>query len=702
MSKKKTRKKVVKQPAVQSSVINDIVAILLTALALLSAISIFTPDSAGIFGKALFSFFTALFGKGAYFIPLLLLVTAYFYFSDTAEKMRSSMIGGAIVFCAALALYTTLVLDNGFFTLESFRSAGGFVGSVLGWPSRALFGSTGSIIFLSALILIGLVLSLNKPVKELFAALRVRVPPEKPVTQRSRKQARTVKIDRKEVTQPIEFAPPQDEPEPEPEPTGPVVTPAAEPSEYHLPPLELLEPSRGRYAKTDKELKKVIEQTLLDFDVAARVVDVQTGPTVTTFELQLEPGTSVKKLQSLQRDLEYALATPKVMIKTPIEGKSAIGIQVPNRYRELVTLRDLLEVEEIQKSPDPLLLPIGRTATGNPFFYSLRKMPHLLIAGTTGSGKSVCLNSIISTILFRAYPEQVKLILIDPKRVEFSLYRDIPHLMAPVITDPKQAASALSFVVAEMEKRFDLLSEMPARDIESYNKKAVEKGEDILPYVVVIIDELAELMLIAGKEVEEYIVRIAQMARAVGIHLVVATQRPQANIITGLIKSNITTRIAFAVGSNIDSRVILDTGGAEKLIGQGDMLFLTHTLQEPIRLQSPFISEEEVARVTDFVREQKKPEYVESVLTYREHKKQMEDEDDELIDEAIEAILTYDQASTSFLQRRLKIGYARAARIMDILETRGIVGPQQGAKPREILITREEWEAMKAGRHDDR
>lgn len=700
-----SKKKIKKQPSVQPSVINDIVAIILTALALLSAISLFTPDAAGIFGRGITGFLTMLFGRGAYFIPLLLLVAAYFYFSDTAEKMRSSMIGGGLAFSAALGLYSSIVLSNNFFTIDSFQNAGGFIGSVLGYPSEMLFGPTGSIIFLSSLLLIGVVLALNKPVKELMGAIPA--PPKETAarTVRKKKQARTVKIERKEATRPIEFAPSEPESRPEEEKPAveiPAVTASSETAEYELPPLDLLEPSRGRYAKTDRELKKIIEQTLVDFDVPARVVSVQTGPTVTTFELQLEPGTSVKKLQSLQSDLEYALATPKVLIKTPIEGKSAIGIQVPNRYRELVTLRDLLETDEIQKSSDPLLLPVGRTATGEPFFYSLRKMPHLLIAGTTGSGKSVCLNSIINTILFRTYPDQVKLILIDPKRVEFSVYRDIPHLMAPVITDPKQAASALGFVVAEMEKRFDLLSEMPARDIESYNAKAVQKNEETLPYVVVIIDELAELMLIAGKEVEESIVRIAQMARAVGIHLVVATQRPQANIITGLIKSNITTRIAFAVSSNIDSRVILDTGGAEKLIGQGDMLFLAQTLRDPIRLQSPYLSEEEVSRVTEFVRSQKKPDYVESVLTYREEKKQMEEDEDELLDEAIEAILTYQQASTSFLQRRLKIGYARAARIMDILETRGIVGPQQGARPREILITREEWESIKAGRHDDR
>lgn len=698
-SKKIKTNKKTKSSLKQLEIAKDILALLTIALAVFLLLALLNPEASGITGEFTASGLRYLFGAGAYFFPLALIIYGTMLLFQEKKKVQLFLYGYLIAFLATLTLIAILRIPEALFDAEKVKASGGFVGSIFAYPFLTLFGKTGSFILLGAVYLISILFFIGKPFAEIlkvFKESKVEKPEtkEKPAITKiiTQKEKRKPVVEAPEVTQPIEFVQEEQDEETETEPIKPSKT---EFPAYRLPPITLLNKKSEQMARTVSDLRKVVETTLTEFKIPARVIGTQEGPTVTTFEVQLEPGVSVKKLTSLERDISLALANPNVRIITPIPGKSAIGIEVPNKLRELVTLRELLETEQWQNSKDPLFLAIGKSSTGTPYFYSLRKMPHMLIAGATGSGKSVCLNSIILTILFKAHPSEVKLLLIDPKRVEFSPYKDIPHLLAPVVVDPNRAASALAYMVQEMERRYQALSQIVARDIDSYNKKASQLGLEPLPYIVVIIDELADLMLVCSKEVEDSIVRLAQMARAVGIHLIVATQRPSADIITGLIKSNITTRIAFSVRSQVDSRVILDSAGAEKLIGQGDMLFLTQSLLHPVRLQAPYVSEEEIEKVTSFVKSQARPEYVEEVFQVKLDKSRESDYDDELLDEAVDVILTYGQASTSFLQRRLKIGYARAARIMDILESRGIVGPQEGSKPREILITREEWERIK-------
>ncbi|MDI6715781.1 MAG: DNA translocase FtsK, partial [Actinomycetota bacterium] len=428
----------------------------------------------------------------------------------------------------------------------------------------------------------------------------------------------------------------------------------------------------------------------------ARVTKVVKGPTVTRYELQLASGVKVNSILNLADDIALALATADVRILAPIPGKSAIGIEVPNQYREIVTLGDILSAPESQNQKSLLTVGIGKDIAGNPILADIGDMPHLLIAGATGSGKSVCINSILVSLLMRCRPDQAKMILVDPKRVELVPYSDIPHLITPVVTNPKQAASALTWAVGEMEDRFQVLAEYGARNIDQYNSIiAKQKDEAIppMPYMLIVIDELADLMMVAAGEVEDAICRIAQLARAVGIHLIVATQRPSTDIITGLIKANITHRIAFAVSSQIDSRVILDTPGAEKLVGKGDMLYSTPAFSKPIRIQGAFLTEQEIELCTSFCKKQAKPEYRQEVLEDRRSQFGF-DYDDPLLDEAIRIVVNAGQASVSMLQRRLRLGYSRAARLIDMMEAKGIVGAYEGSKPRAVLLSPEELDEL--------
>jgi S-DNA-T family DNA segregation ATPase FtsK/SpoIIIE len=708
MAKKKQRVKIKKDNASALNVWRELAALSMATFSVFLLLTLLKPDSTGILGRVLSEALSYLFGRGAFFFPLLVLFYALVLFFSYSDNLLFLAYGLSLIYVSTLTLIASQRFNDSFFVAKHLKDAGGLFGSLLAYPLETLLGQTGTYITLIALMIAGILITLNRPINELLAPLRERTEQKRrgdlkaqPTLTKLIKSQRekTVRVERPEITQPIEFSDSQETIEEEKEqfetPSVSEDIKSNQAAEYRLPPISLLNKKTGQLARTVSDFKKVLETTLSEFNIPATIVGIQEGPTVTTFEVQLEPGVPVRKLSAIQEDIALALATPHIRIITPLPGKSAIGIEVPNKSRELVTLRELLETEEWLNSKDPLLLAVGKNITGVPFYYSLKKMPHMLIAGATGSGKSVCLNSIILTILFKAHPDQVKLLLIDPKRVEFTPYTDIPHLMAPVIVDPKQAASALAYAVQEMENRYRALSSLVARDIDSYNRKAAKEGLPELPYIVIIIDELADLMLVCSKEVEDSIVRLAQMARAVGIHLIVATQRPSADIITGLIKSNITTRIAFSVRSQVDSRVILDSTGAEKLVGQGDMLFLTQSLLHPVRLQAPYVSEEEIERVSSFVKSQRQPAYIEDIFNTKPGSSDESDYEDELFEEAVELILTYGQASTSFLQRKLKIGYARAARIMDMLEASGIVGPQEGAKPREVLISREEWEARK-------
>ena len=469
---------------------------------------------------------------------------------------------------------------------------------------------------------------------------------------------------------------------------------------YKLPSIKLLDPlplhMKGDKEDLKKDGEKLIE-TLNSFNIPCNILQINKGPTITRYEIQPAPGIKVSRITALSNDIALALATSDIRMEAPIPGKAAIGIEVPNRTKTSVYLRSLIESKEYKSVTTNLPFALGKDIAGKNIIASIDKMPHMLIAGATGSGKSVCINSLIMSILFKAKPDEVKLILIDPKVVELSIYNGIPHLLIPVVTDPRKAANALNWAVSEMTNRYKIFAQNSVRDISSYNEKMVRENQEKMPQIVIIIDELADLMTVASSEVEEYITRIAQLARACGMHLVIATQRPSVDVITGVIKANIPSRIAFAVSSHIDSRTILDTGGAEKLLGKGDMLYHPIGLPKPVRIQGTFISDDEIKRVVDSIKEQqieiktgKQNEIIKEIENQTSN-----EEVDEYLEQAIDMVVCDGQASVSYIQRKFKVGYSRAARIIDQLEERGIVGGHEGSKPRKVLITQEELDQMK-------
>lgn len=482
---------------------------------------------------------------------------------------------------------------------------------------------------------------------------------------------------------------------------------------YVFPPLSLLTPQKKNKNTEDKTTinhnVETLQQVFQDFGIVGRVVAINPGPTVTQYEMEAKSGTKVSKVLSIHREIALALAAKDVRIQAPIPGKSTIGIEIPNRVTSMVTVRELLEQTPPNKKDSKLLVALGRDIMGRPVFCEIDKTPHLLVAGSTGSGKSVCINSIIVSILMRTRPDEVKLVLVDPKKVEFSMYNGVPHLLVPVVTDPKKANIALKKIVVEMEKRYDLFSESGTKNISGYNELIDKKNESLregeklkrMPYIVAIIDELADLMLVAAKEVEDSIMRITQMARAAGIHLIVATQRPSTDVITGVVKSNIPSRIAFAVASSIDSRTILDHTGAEKLLGKGDMLFSLQGETSPTRVQGAYLSDDEIKTVADYTIKQQIAHYDETLLMDEEEmnatsmvgdSKNRDADEEPLYNEIVEFVVTQGKASASLLQRRFRLGYNRAARAIDLLEERGIIGPPNGSKPRDVFVKLEEDE----------
>lgn len=490
--------------------------------------------------------------------------------------------------------------------------------------------------------------------------------------------------------------------------------------EYEFPPVSLLKAGSGQSHDGTEEMRQNAERlsdTLQSFGIEAHIINVTRGPSVTRYELELQRGVKLSKVTNLADDIALALGASGVRIAAIPDKISVVGIEVPNRIVSVVMAREVIDSPEFEKCKSRVSFAVGKDIGGNRIIGDIGKLPHLLIAGTTGSGKSVCMNSLIISLLYKAKPEEVKLIMIDPKMVELGIYNGIPHLLIPVVTDPKKAAGSLQWAVTEMMRRYRMMADAGVRDLESYNKQARASADDELepmPQIVVVIDELADLMLVAAKEVEESICRIAQMGRASGIHLVIATQRPSADVITGLMKANIPSRIAFAVASAMESRIILDTAGAEKLVGKGDMLYAPLGQGKPKRVQGCFITDDEVQEVVSFVKASSEAEYSDSVMAEID-KKAAESgktgsgssgstaaetdgsDGDEMLPAAVDVILETGQASVSMLQRRLKLGYARAARIMDEMEERGIVGPFEGSKPRQLLITREQWQAIKDG-----
>ncbi|MCL1599235.1 MAG: DNA translocase FtsK, partial [Actinomycetia bacterium] len=475
---------------------------------------------------------------------------------------------------------------------------------------------------------------------------------------------------------------------------------------YQLPPLDMLHLSKrsGHDGRGLKQTGEALEEALKQHGVDARLTRIVPGPTVTRYEIELAPGVKVNKVTNLSNDIAYALASADVRILAPIPGKSAIGVEVPNRKRQLVTVGDILRSDVAQADHDPMLVSLGMDVSGTPRLLRLTELPHMLIAGATGAGKSSCINSLLTSLLVRSTPEEVRLILVDPKRVELGQYNDAPHLLTRVITNPKKAADALQWAVAEMDHRYDLLADAGVRDIDSYREKydaggLDEEMFDRFPYIVIVVDELNDLMMVAGRVVEDSIVRIAQMARAVGIHLVLATQRPSVNVITGVIKANVPSRLAFSVASQTDSRVIIDQAGADKLVGLGDMLVVTSRDPKPERIQGSFVSEAEIHAVVDWVRAQRETQYRDTEV-FEQAKQQAADveefdgEDPEIMRQAIDLIVRSQLGSTSMLQRKLRIGFARAGRVMDILEAKGVVGPSEGSKARTVLITEDELASM--------
>ncbi len=476
-------------------------------------------------------------------------------------------------------------------------------------------------------------------------------------------------------------------------PAAPVVV-----KPYLLPSLVLLSKpkNRGPEGLSDANLRNVLTETLKSFNVEAKVLDVVRGPAVTRYEVQPGVGVKVSRIVGLTDDIALALAAKDIRMEAPIPGKSAIGIEVPNMEVSVVTMREVMETTAFQHAPSKLSIAFGRDISGQPIIGNLAKMPHLLVAGATGSGKSVCINGIITSILYKAKPDEVRFLMIDPKMVELNVYNGIPHLLAPVVTDPRRASLALKKIVVEMEKRYELFSKSGTRNIEGYNTLMKDNPAAILPYIVVIVDELADLMMVAAGDVEDAITRLAQMARAAGIHLIIATQRPSVDVITGVIKANIPSRIAFGVSSQVDSRTILDMVGAEKLLGRGDMLFLPVGMSKPIRVQGAFLSDQEVEFVVNHVRGQAEAEYKEDLVPEIEETAEAEDDNlDELYEQAVQIVLEAKQASVSLLQRRMRVGYTRAARLVDQMEARNIVGPYEGSKPREVLTTLEQYQASK-------
>jgi len=677
--------------------------ILMFLLAIIFALSFF--DLAGAAGRVLRDIFSLLIGKTIFLLPLIFILAGFSFFYSKQKKFVYPFLLSSLFLILAVSGILEL-LSPGF-------QEGGYLG-YLGKIFLNLFGFwVSQIIFLAFIIISGIIfwqlLAPSFPKKEALTEKEPVKEEKKSIISRLFERSPGLKLKVKEI-----------EPVPKIPGPGPL---SVEMSElklkplgkakkffYQPPPLNLLENEREIPSSGDIKINSaIIKKTLQNFDIPVEMGEVNIGPTVTQYTLKPAEGIKLSKITTLSNDLALSLASHPIRIEAPIPGRSLVGIEVPNKIRARVRLYDLISNQNFQNSSSNLTIVLGRNVSGIPFYADLAKMPHLLVAGSTGAGKTIFLNSLILSLLYRAPnnlnpfgggPEILRFILIDPKRVEFSVYNELNHLLCPVIYDAQKAINALKWIISEMERRFELLSTVKTRDISSYNEIVIKKDEEPLPYIILVIDELADLMAARGREVEAGIVRIAQMARAVGIHLVVATQRPSVEVITGLIKANITSRVAFQVASQVDSRTVLDMAGAEKLLGSGDHLFISAEVSKPKRIQSPYISEKEVKKVMEYLKTEAKTQksrIEDEILSEGSELPEadtpdtfQEFEKDPLYEEAKRVIIEAKKASASLLQRKLRIGYARAARLLDILEKNGIVGPAEGAKPREILFKAEE------------
>lgn len=671
-------------------------------LGLLILLSIF--KLAGVAGNFIYKILSSFFGFGYYLLPIILgIVGVSFMRKGMFWIARLHAITSISVLASTLGIMD--LATNGAGSSEVL-TYGGILGSIVAWPFVKLFGVYGGILLLGTLLIVSLLVLFNeKPnlmslwyrLKE-FLCRDVNLPFVKnnnAQIENGEEEIQTPTIEASTKTQELEY----DEVVIKTEKEVALSPKKKFKTNYIPPPLELLEKDKGKPNIGDmKGNTNIIQRTLLNFGIPVEMDEVTVGPTVTRYALKPAQGVKLSRIVGLQNDLALALAAHPIRIEAPIPGKSLVGVEIPNKVKSTVGLATLLADDKFQNSPKPLTIALGRGLSGKAIFGNLAKMPHCLIAGTTGSGKSVTIHSIITSLLYRNGPEDLKMIMVDPKRVELTLYNKIPHLLTDVITDPKKTILALKWAAKEMDRRYDVLQAESVRDIESYHATVYAKSKDDeaerMPYIVIIIDELADIMQAYPRELESAIVRLAQMSRAVGIHIILSTQRPSVNVITGLIKANIPTRIALQVSSQIDSRTILDQGGAEKLLGAGDMLYASGDMSQPERLQSAFISEDEVKRVVEYLKNAYMDEIPDQIILSGNIEKgnslfsdSMESEDgvDDLYEEAREIVIRDQKASTSYLQRKLGIGYARAAKLVDMLEDHGIVSEGNGSKAREVL-----------------
>ena len=710
LKKKKDKKK---RSALAADTKRSIVAVICFSLALISILSFFSL--AGIFGRTFLSIASLLFGKGVFLVPFglalagLALIIPHKFSPRSAEKRRHvyafTFLGVGIFIISILSLF------------HIFGSAGGYLGMILGATGQKILGFWGSLVVFLAMLVISTLVTFNISLKKKKEEKEEEKDTDKDAAQEP--LATELPSEKSGIWQKIKNLAAKKPAEPEvsmasdgqslnsraQEITDKVKATvgaagllprqklAKKPNfaNVKLPPLDVLEGDKGQPTSGDiKANLNIIKRTLENFGIEVEMAEVNVGPTVTQYTLRPAHGVKLARITALQNDLALALAAHPIRIEAPIPGRSLVGIEIPNKSVMMVRLRNLIDNPGFKEAASTLTLAIGRNVAGQPIYADLAKMPHLLIAGATGTGKTIAINTLISSFLFQNSLETLRLILIDPKRVEFPTYNDIPHLLTPVIVQNNKAVNALRWALGEMDRRFNVLQEQGARDITSYNSRSGEH----MPYIVIVIDELADIMASCGREVEACIVRLAQMSRAVGIHLVVATQRPSVEVITGLIKANITTRMAFQVASQVDSRTILDMAGAEKLLGNGDMLYLSADAAKPRRIQGTYISDKETNKLADYWRQFQTVDYDDSVvdsskITLVDGKSAGtgEEADDELYDEAKDVIIQAGKGSASLLQRRLRVGYARAARLLDILEENGVIGPADGAKPREVLVS---------------
>ena len=712
MAKKKTKKETEKKEFQYSKELQGLLLILIGVIGF---------GDFGIVGTVIKGFSIFLCGTWyPIFLVLSLILGIYFVAKRKSPDYFTARLIGLYTIIVAILLFSHLnyvnnndlsgvdifrvTIDNIMASLNNFDllrdTGGGMFGALFSSLFVTLFDINGTMVVVVVLAIFGIVMLFDITLADILKAI------VKPFKRKEKKAAETEEsVDEEETdddgkvvitnlneiidnSTPIDATTPKEQLQME----------SVAEDVYVLPPLSLLEESKNRGKINSTEFiqsnNKILERVFNDFGIVGKVVEVHVGPTVTQYEVELKAGTKVNKVLSINREIALALAAKDVRIQAPIPGKSTIGIEIPNPVQADVKLKDILVGLPKKLENSKLVAPLGKDIMGNIQYFEINKAPHLLVAGATGSGKSVCINNFIVSILMRTKPDEVKLILVDPKKVELSVYEGVPHLLRPVVTDPKKASVALQKVVQIMDERYDMFEQTGTKSIGTYNEyveKQISKGKDMekMPFLVVIIDELADLMMVCSKEVEESITRITQLARAAGIHLIVATQRPSTDVITGLIKANIPSRLSFAVSSSIDSRTILDMTGAEKLLGKGDMLFLPMGENVPIRIQGSYVSDEEIKRVVDFVKRGKKPVYDENLTDLEAPSKVNEDfsgEDDPLYNEIVEFAIKTGRISASLVQRKYRLGYNRAARIIDLLEERGIIGPQNGSKPREVLV----------------